>query len=86
VEVFRRAGGTLPRQAKVRADSAYGVGALFSWFAQVKDDSAVRERLAIQRDDALDALDLVGRDGADMAFPFVEVGCRNQVRVSRDRR
>lgn len=33
VEVFRRAGGTLPRLAKVWADSAYNVGALLAWIA-----------------------------------------------------
>jgi putative transposase len=33
VEVFKRAGGTLPRLAKVWADSAYAVGALFAWIA-----------------------------------------------------
>src|SRR5262249_26317831 len=31
VEVFKRAGGLLPRLAKVWADSAYWVGALLSW-------------------------------------------------------
>src|SRR5262249_2213652 len=31
VEVFRRAGGLLPRLAKVWADSAYWVGALLAW-------------------------------------------------------
>src|SRR4029450_13286984 len=31
VEVFRRAGGALPRLAKVWADSAYRVGALLDW-------------------------------------------------------
>jgi putative transposase len=33
VEVFKRAGGTLPRLAKVWADSAYRVGALLAWIA-----------------------------------------------------
>jgi putative transposase len=31
VEVFRRVGKALPRLARVWADSAYGVGALFAW-------------------------------------------------------
>src|SRR5262249_12787120 len=31
VEVFKRAGDSLPRLAKVWADSAYAVGALFAW-------------------------------------------------------
>lgn len=31
VEVFRRLGKSLPRLAKVWADSAYGVGALLNW-------------------------------------------------------
>jgi putative transposase len=31
VEVFKRVGTTLPRLAKVWADSAYGVGALVGW-------------------------------------------------------
>jgi putative transposase len=33
VEVFKRAGGTLPRLKKVWADSAYNVGALLAWIA-----------------------------------------------------
>ena len=33
VEVFRRAGGALPRLAKVWADSAYAIGALLLWIA-----------------------------------------------------
>ena len=33
VEVFKRAGGSLPRLARVWADSAYNVGALFAWIA-----------------------------------------------------
>ena len=33
VEVLKRAGGTLPRLAKVWADSAYNVGALLAWVA-----------------------------------------------------
>ena len=33
VEVFKRAGGTLPRLAKAWADSAYNVGALLAWIA-----------------------------------------------------
>jgi putative transposase len=31
VEVFRRVGQSLPRLARVWADSAYGVGALYAW-------------------------------------------------------
>ena len=34
VEVFRRLGGLLPRLAKVWADSAYGVGALYAWIRE----------------------------------------------------
>jgi putative transposase len=34
VTVFERVGKALPRLAKVWADSAYGVGALFAWIKQ----------------------------------------------------